>query len=225
MGRGTLTSLICACAALLPKVVAAQSANTLPPVPLMRCQEPQFTAEALLAHLAGTVTVSLTVDDDGTPNDIHVVNPLGLGLDEMAVSCMGQFRYSPAQKDGKPVPMKMSVSLGFQDHWESEWHLGKAIFETPEGGLRPVFVKARFPGASAERRGATICVHLTVDKNGSPSAVRISSQQDPKLDHQALSIVNEFRFKPGTKAGKPVEVPATFNLVHGAASRSVRISQ
>ena len=225
MGRGTLMSLVCACAASIPIASLSQTANTLPPVPLMRCQEPQFTPEALLAHLAGSVTVSLTVDDDGTPNDIHVVNPLGLGLDEMAISCMGQSRYSPAQKDGKPVPTKMSVSLGFPDRWESEWHLGKAIFETPEGGARPVFLKAKFPGASSEKRGATVCVHLTVDKSGSPSAVRISSQQDAKLDRQALSIVNEFRFKPGTKAGRPVEVPATFNLVHGTAARSVRVGQ
>ena len=116
MGRCVLIVLICACTAGAQSVSRAHPAadRVSPPVPLMQCGQPEYTEEARVAHLAGMVTLSLTVDDEGMPTDIHVVSPVGLGLDESAVACMGKSRYSPAQKDGKPVPYKLTLSLAFQ---------------------------------------------------------------------------------------------------------------
>jgi TonB family protein len=219
MGRPALMMLLCACAAGAQNPVRD---NTVQPVALMRCQQPRFTEEALVAHLAGQVTMSLTIDDDGRPHDIHVVSPLGLGLDESAVSCMGQSRYYPAEKDGKPVPLKMDVSLGFQDHWDSNWRLGKVAFQMPEGVSRPIFIKADYPAASADKRGATVCIHLTVDTAGNPTGVQLAvASQDAKLDKEAVSIAGGFRFQTGSKGGRPVAVPATLTLVHGAANTSL----
>src|ERR1035441_9953076 len=129
MGRSALIVLICAgtagaqnpsrhpfTAVVLEQAISTYSAahgdGVAPPVPLMQCRQPEYTEEARLAHLAGLVTLSLTVDDEGRPADIHVVSPLGLGLDESAVACMSQSRYSPAQQDGKPVPSRINVSVG-----------------------------------------------------------------------------------------------------------------
>jgi TonB family protein len=203
--------------AVNPPVVGTRGDGVSDPVALVRCQQPAYTEEARIAHLAGYVTMSLTIDDDGMPNDVHVVTPLGLGLDESAVSCMGKSRYSPARKDGKPVPLKMNVSLGFQEHWDSDWYLGSAVFQTVEGVLRPVFVKAKYPGVSQDRRSATVCLHLIIGKEGVPREIAVAAPQDPKLDEQALAIANGWRFQPGTKNGKPVDVPATFTLIHGVA--------
>jgi TonB family protein len=197
----------------------AHGDSVVEPVPLRRCQQPQFTPEALLAHLAGTVTMSFTVDDDGNAKDIHVVNPLGLGLDESAVACMGQSRYSPARKDGKPVPLKMNISLAFQDHADSDWHLGKIAFQTPEGASRPIFLKANYPQPSAGKRAATTCIHLTVDKSGLPAGVEVSAAQDPSLDKEALAIARSFRFQAASRNGQPVEVPTILNLVHTPPNR------
>jgi TonB family protein len=132
---------------------------------------------------------------------------------------MGQSRYSPARKDGKPVPLKMDISLGFQDHSDSDWHLGKIAFQTPDGASRPIFVKAKYPGPSPEKRAAMICIHLTVDKSGVPTAMQIATSQDPGLDREALSIAAGFRFKAATRNGQPVEVPTVLNLVHSAPNR------
>jgi TonB family protein len=204
-----------------PSSPPVRSDGSAAPVALVRCQQPEYTEEARIGHLAGLVTMSLTVDDDGMPNDIHVVNPLGLGLDESAVSCMGQSRYSPAQKDGKPIPLKMSVSLSFQEHWDSDWHLGAAAFHTAAGVSRPILVKAKYPGSSGDKRNATVCVRLTIDKEGVPRDVQVATPQDPKLDKQAVSIAGGWRFRPGMKNGQPLDVSATFNLVHGAGDRPV----
>jgi TonB family protein len=159
MGRSALIVLICAgtagaqnpsrhpfTAVVLEQAISTYSAahgdGVVPPVALMQCRQPEYTEEARIAHLAGFVTMSLTVDDDGVPTDIHVVSPVGLGLDESAMACMRQSRYSPAQKDGKPVPLKINVSLAFQEHWDSDWHLGAAAFHTADGAARPILVKA-----------------------------------------------------------------------------------
>jgi TonB family protein len=189
----------------------------------MQCQRPEYTDEARLAHLAGVVTMSLVVNDDGTPADIHVVTPLGLGLDESAVACMSQSRYSPAQKDGKPVPFKLTVSLGFDEHWDSDWHLGAAAFHTAGDVTRPRLAKAGFPEPSGDRRSVTVCLRLTVDKDGTPRAVQAASPQDARLDRQAIALVAAWRFHPGTQNGHPVDVPATLMLVHGAGSRVTAI--
>jgi TonB family protein len=216
MGRSALLVLICAATAGAQNVVA--------PVALMQCRQPEYTEEARLAHLAGIVIMSLTVDDNGVPADIQVVNPVGLGLDESAVACMRQSRYSPAQKDGKPVPLKISVSLAFQQHWDSDWHLGAASFHCSDGGARPVLVKTKFPSSTGDHRNVTVCLHLTIGKNGAPRDVQISAPQDARLDKEAAAIVGSWLFRPGTQNRQPVDVPATFTLVHGAANRAVASS-
>jgi TonB family protein len=199
----------------------ARGEGVLPPVALMQCRQPEYTEEARIAHLAGVVTVSLTVDDDGVPTDIHVVSPVGLGLDENAVTCMRQSRYSPAQKDGKPVPLKINVSLPFQEHWDGDWHLGAAAFRTVDGATRPILVKAKFPAPAGDHRSLTVCLHLTIGKDGAPRDIQAASPQDAKLDKEAIAIVCDWRFRPGTRNRLPVDVPATLTLVHGAANHVV----
>jgi len=203
---------------------AAAAAGVVPPVALIECGRPEYTDEARLAHLAGIVTMSLTIDDEGMPSEIHVANPLGLGLDESAVNCVRQSRYSPAQKDGKPVPLKIDVSLAFQERWDSDWHLGAAVFQTSEGTIRPVVVRTKYPGATGDHRNLTVCVHLIVGKDGAPRNLRVSSPQDARLDREAVAIIGTWHFRPGTKDSQPVEVPAVLTLVHGAAARSLASS-
>lgn len=201
-----------------------QAASSSAPVALMPCRQPEYTEEARIAHLSGTVILSLTVDDEGLPTGIHVVSPLGLGLDEKAVTCVHQSRYSPAQKDGKPVPTKIDVSLPFQQRWDSDWHVSAAVFRTAEDCTRPMVMKAKFPGATNDRRNLTVCVRLTVGKDGTPRDLQIATPQDARLDKEALAIVSGLQFRPGTRNRQPVDVPATFTLVHGVANRTLASS-
>lgn len=229
MGRGALIVFICAGTAGAqsffafhdqpPSASAAHAEGVVPPVALMQCRQPEYTEEARIAHLAGIVTLSLTVDDDGIPTGIHVLNPVGLGLDENAVACMRKSRYSPAQKDGKPVPLKINVSLAFQEHWDSDWHLGSAAFRIAEGALRPAVVKTNFPATSGDHRNLTVCLHLTVGKDGEPHNVQVAAAQDTRLDKEAVAIVSGWRFRPGTQNRQPVDVPATLTMIHGPANR------
>jgi TonB family protein len=229
MGRCALLVFLCASTAGAQSFFAccdqaARHEGTAAPVALMQCGKPEYTEEARLAHLAGTVTMSLTVDDEGIPKEIHVLRPLGLGLDENAVACMRKARYSPAQKDGRPVPLNVSVSVAFEERWDSDWHLGTAVFHPADGATRPLLVRATYPGAAGDHRNVTVCVRLTVGKDGAPHELQVASPQDARLDKEAMAIVADWRFRPGVQKGQPVDVPATFTLVHGVANRTMASS-
>jgi TonB family protein len=229
MGRCALLVFLCANTAVAQSFLACcdqapHREGMAAPAALMQCGKPGYTEEARLAHLAGIVTMSLTVDDEGIPKEIHVLSALGLGLDENAVACMRQARYSPAQKDGKPVPLKINVSLAFEEHWDSDWHLGAAVFHAADGATRPMVVKAYYPGAAGDHRNATVCVRLTVGKDGTPRNLQVASPQDARLDKEAIAIVGDWRFRPGMQKGQPVDVPATFTLVHGVPTRAMASS-
>jgi TonB family protein len=217
MSRAVLIALTCVC--------AAEAQNVLPPVPLAQCRQPEYTEEARLAHLSGTVTVSLTVTDSGRPTDIHVVTPVGFGLDESAVACMRQSRYSPALKDGKPVPFKIEIPLAFEQHWDSDWHLGAAAFGTPAGASRPQLVKTKFPAATGDHRSGSVCLHLTVGKDGVPHGIHVSPSQDAGLERDAAGIVGDWRFKPGTQGRQAIDIPATLTLVHGTVPHPVTVAR
>lgn len=76
--------------------------------------DPEYTEEARNAKTQGTCILWLIVDDHGNPRDIRVVRGLGHGLDAKAIEAVKQWRFQPAQKDGHPVNVQISVEVGFR---------------------------------------------------------------------------------------------------------------
>lgn len=76
--------------------------------------EPEYTKEALDAKLQGDVILSLLVGSDGIPSDIKVVRGLGKGLNEKAIDCLRQWRFSPAKIYREPVPEKATIVISFR---------------------------------------------------------------------------------------------------------------
>lgn len=81
---------------------------------------PDYSEKARKKHLQGTVVLSLIVDAEGVPRDIHVTKPLGMGLDEEAVKAVRNWRFKPALEDGKPVTFPTTVEVDFR--LGPEWH-------------------------------------------------------------------------------------------------------
>jgi len=75
--------------------------------------EPEFSEEARRAKYPGDVIVSLIVDANGMPQNVHVLHGVGMGLDEKAVEAVKQYRFKPARENGKPVAVYMNVDVGF----------------------------------------------------------------------------------------------------------------
>jgi TonB family protein len=83
-----------------------------PPRPIMH-MDPQFSDRARKARFQGTVTLGLIVTQEGLPIKIHILHPLGYGLDAQAVEAVEQWRFEPAQRDGQPVAVEIAVEVDF----------------------------------------------------------------------------------------------------------------
>ena len=76
--------------------------------------DPQYSEEARHAGYQGTVVLWLVVDATGLPQNIRVQRALGMGLDEEAVKAVKRWRFKPAMRDGKPVPVMINVEVNFR---------------------------------------------------------------------------------------------------------------
>jgi TonB family protein len=76
--------------------------------------EPSYTEEARDAKYQGTCLLYIVVGTDGAAHDISVVRSLGLGLDEMAVEAVSQWKFQPGMKDGQPVNVKATIEVNFR---------------------------------------------------------------------------------------------------------------
>ena len=76
--------------------------------------EAEFSDEARRAKYQGVCLISLIVDAHGDPVNPRVVRTLGMGLDEKALEAVRKYKFKPAMKDGKPVPVMITVEVNFR---------------------------------------------------------------------------------------------------------------
>ena len=79
-------------------------------------KKPEYTVAAVTAKVQGTVEVEALVNADGTVKEVRVVRSVDdrFGLDEQAVAAVRQWRFRPALKDGRPVPVRVLIELTFR---------------------------------------------------------------------------------------------------------------
>jgi len=75
--------------------------------------KPQYTADAMRAKIEGVVTLECVVKTDGTIGDVKVTTSLDAGLDQEAIKAVKQWRFEPGTKDGKPVPVLITLEMTF----------------------------------------------------------------------------------------------------------------
>jgi TonB family protein len=76
--------------------------------------EPQYSEEAREAKLQGSVVLAIEVGADGFVRDVQLRRGLGLGLDENAMDAIRHWQFSPALKDGQPVPVAATVEVNYR---------------------------------------------------------------------------------------------------------------
>lgn len=101
-----------------PSLVASQAdsgveADQLPsPHPLNR--QPAYPADAYSRRQQGTVLLRLTVDIDGRVDEVAVHRSSGFrSLDDAAVEAARQWRFTPARRGGKNVPILFETNVNF----------------------------------------------------------------------------------------------------------------
>jgi periplasmic protein TonB len=83
------------------------------PVPVYTI-DPEFSEEARRAKYQGEVMVQIIVDAQGNVQSPRVVRPLGMGLDEKALEAVMKYKFKPGTKEGKPVPVYMTIAINFR---------------------------------------------------------------------------------------------------------------
>jgi TonB family protein len=96
----------------LPPGVYRIGGGVSAPVPTFR-PEPEYSEEARAAKWQGAVLLQVVIDPSGVPQNIQVVRPLGLGLDQKAIEAVQKWRFKPGVKDGQTVPVMANIEVNF----------------------------------------------------------------------------------------------------------------
>lgn len=75
---------------------------------------PSSNDYAQRAQVAGIASYKVILDATGKPLAVAVFRPIGFGLDENAVAAIRRSTFSPARKDGKPVPSVFTLDASFR---------------------------------------------------------------------------------------------------------------
>jgi protein TonB len=74
---------------------------------------PAYPTVARLARQEGLVIIEATIDERGNVIDTHILRSIPL-LDEAALAAVRQWKFSPTQLNGVPVPIVMTVTVNFK---------------------------------------------------------------------------------------------------------------
>jgi TonB family protein len=103
----------------IPPSKAANAPTTNAPAPkvtlpkLLHSPDPKYTKEAASHHVGGLAALGVVIDVTGTPTNISILRPLGMGLDEQAVLAVGQWKFRPATRNGQPVRVQIVIEVAF----------------------------------------------------------------------------------------------------------------
>ena len=79
----------------------------------MSSPDPMYSDSARQAKITGQVILAVAINATGVVDSVRVVRPLEPSLDENAVVAVSKWQFTPATKDGKPVPIQMEVEVGY----------------------------------------------------------------------------------------------------------------
>jgi protein TonB len=83
------------------------------PAKLIKSVQPVYPAMAKSQHVSGNVQIDALIDADGNVSAMKVLSGPAL-LRDAALQSLKQWKYQPAELDGKPTTMHLTVTLQFR---------------------------------------------------------------------------------------------------------------
>jgi len=96
----------------VPSDDSAETKTFRPPMPYKRIK-PEYPGIAYLYGARGTVDISVDVDEKGTIMRTEIVRWAGYGLDEAVDDAVRKMNWRPAERSGKPLPMRVLLRYNF----------------------------------------------------------------------------------------------------------------
>ncbi|HKM68196.1 MAG TPA: TonB family protein [Candidatus Acidoferrum sp.] len=106
----------------LSSLVTSHSAGPAAPLPvggdvksakLIKSVPPVYPDMAKTQHVAGNVQIDALIDTNGNVSSMNVISGPVL-LRRAALDALKQWKYEPAQLDGKPTPMHLTITIQFR---------------------------------------------------------------------------------------------------------------
>ncbi len=184
--------------------------------------ESVYPERARKAGEVGNVFLRFVVNVDGTTSYIKVMKGKAV-FHEDAIIAVSKFRFTPAEHEGKPVPVWMTHVIRFgrpkpkamppPDPSNAD---GEKVFDISSVDVKPIVIHsvppvypewARFTG------GDKGVVNLTfkVNVDGSVTDVRVLNGRSVFVK-SAVDAISQFRFKPAEREGGPVAVWMTHRM-------------
>ena len=184
---------------------------------LLKEVKPTYPPSAMGSGITGTVTLECVVLPDGGCSSIRVVKALDSApLMDEAMRALKQWRFIPGEKDGKPVPVIVTIEMSFSlaskgpvlDSTEVARPGPGVTLPKVEREVKPAYPEdVRFAGVHG-----TVQMECIVLADGTVGQVRVTKGLDPSLDAEATKALKQWKFKPGTRDGKAVPVQTTVEM-------------
>ncbi len=211
-------------------LVSSSAAGQTPPPQVTDAQvvqrvEPEYTDEARAAKLEGIVTVYLEIDEAGKPDNVGVIQGLGLGLDEKSVEAVRQWRFTPAMKNGNPLRTAQGVDLGFRLDTPQGWRIRHSAYKVrredrfqSEPVVKPTLRQYTRPAAEAcGGEGGMVRVEMSVGKDGLPSGIALAGGESDAMGQAVLAAARSWIFQPALGSNEPRAATASLLLECGTA--------
>jgi TonB family protein len=211
-----------------------------PPVPISTAY-PVYPYEALLRGEKAEVEAAFIVGPDGLVQQVDFPdNQAPAAFTQSVRAMIDLWRFTPAQKDGRPSQAALSVKYKFHPSGKGGVPVGDSAYEilrelkrrTPEiYGLKdldrvPRPISQRPPAYPTSLRAKEIegeaVIEFIIDRNGDAQLPRIVSSTQEEFGFAAAQVVANWRFTVPRKNGQPVlakaQIPVGFTLRDGRAA-------
>lgn len=76
--------------------------------------EPKYPDDYRRAGVGGVVVIEAAVSETGTVEQVGVIKSVAPGLDMAAAAAVREWKFKPATRDGKPVPVLFNLTINFK---------------------------------------------------------------------------------------------------------------
>jgi len=178
--------------------------------------EPEYSEEARRASVNAVVTCSAVISAEGIPQNIQVTRGAGFGLDENAVRALSTWRFEPATRQGVAVADTAQIMMNFRllvpKH---DNQLASLEFNLASGASRPQMIEGKIPENRNDGGEEEMELALRVDANGNVQNVSVVKTTSNEWAEKAMPQMKNWRFRPASMNGQPVESKGTLVLTSG----------
>ncbi len=177
---------------------------TVKPRPLYR-PAPRLT-ESLRKRVPARVSLTFIVDEKGRVTDPKVHESSDAKFDAVALEAIRKWRFEPGKRDGRAVPTRLRIPMNFPAAASAQLVDARVIHQV-------------VPKMTAELRKhapATVRLAFVVDTKGEVHSPQVIESTDARFDRAALDAIEQWRFEPGTRNGKPVTMEMRLPIVFPA---------